>query len=52
MDDFGVTSPNGKSVYVTIDVIPEFPSFLMLPLFMIGTLLAVMVYKRKCSLDA
>jgi len=28
-------------------VIPEFPSFLILPLFMIATLLAVMVYKRK-----
>jgi hypothetical protein len=28
-------------------VVPEFPSFLILPLFMIGTLLAVIVYKRK-----
>jgi parallel beta-helix repeat protein len=28
-------------------VIPEFPSFLILPLFMIATLLAVMVYKKK-----
>jgi len=28
-------------------VIPEFPSFLMLPLFMIATLLAVIVYRRK-----
>jgi len=28
-------------------VIPEFPSFLLLPLFMIATLLAVVVYKRK-----
>jgi parallel beta-helix repeat protein len=27
--------------------IPEFPSFLILPLFMIATLLAVIVYKRK-----
>ena len=27
--------------------IPEFPSFLILPLFMISTLLAVIVYKRK-----
>ena len=28
-------------------IIPEFPSFLILPLFMIATLLAVTVYRRK-----
>ena len=28
-------------------VIPEFPSFLILPLFIITTLLAVMIYRRK-----
>jgi len=28
-------------------IIPEFPSFLVLPLFMMATLLAVTVYKRK-----
>jgi len=28
-------------------VIPEFPSFLILPLFMIATLLAVIAYRRK-----
>jgi len=28
-------------------VVPEFPSFLILPLFMIATLLAVIVYRRK-----
>jgi len=28
-------------------VVPEFPSFLILPLFMIVTLLAVIVYERK-----
>jgi len=28
-------------------IIPEFPSFLVLPLFMIATLLAVIVYRRK-----
>jgi hypothetical protein len=28
-------------------IIPEFPSFLLLPLFMIATLLAVIIYKRK-----
>jgi len=32
-----------------IDIVPEFPSFLILPLFMIATLLAVIVYKRKHS---
>jgi len=31
-------------------VIPEFPSFLILPLFMISTLLAVMLYKREHSI--
>jgi len=30
-------------------IIPEFPSFLILPLFMITTLLAVIVYRRKHS---
>jgi len=30
-----------------ITTIPEFPSFLILPLFMIATLLAVIVYKRN-----
>jgi len=30
-------------------IIPEFPSFLILPLFMIATLLAVIVYRRKLS---
>jgi hypothetical protein len=28
-------------------IIPEFPSFLILPLFMIATSLAVIVHKRK-----
>ncbi|MDH5495536.1 MAG: C39 family peptidase [Candidatus Bathyarchaeota archaeon] len=30
-------------------IIPEFPSFLILPLFMIATLLAAIVYRRKHS---
>ena len=30
-----------------IEILPEFPSFLILPLFMIATLLTVIVYKRK-----
>ena len=31
-------------------VVPEFPSFLILPLFMTATLLAVIVYRRKRSM--
>jgi len=34
------------------DVIPEFPSFLILPLFMIAALLGVMVYRKKHSVKA
>jgi len=30
-----------------IVIVPEFPSFLILPLFIITTLLAVIVYRRK-----
>ena len=33
-----------------LDSIPEFPSFLILPLFMIATLLAVIIYRRKHSM--
>ena len=33
-----------------IVIIPEFPSFLILPLFMITTLLGVIVYRRKHSM--
>jgi len=47
MDDLGVTSLDGKLVYMIVTVIPEFPSILVLPLFMIATLLAVIVYRRK-----
>jgi len=36
------------AIYATItEVIPEFPSLLILPLFMIATLLAVIMYRRK-----
>jgi len=31
----------------TVIIIPEFPSFLVVALFMIATLLAVIIYKRK-----
>ena len=39
---------NGPADSVTINTveIPEFPSFLILPLFMIATLLAAIVYRR------
>jgi len=33
----------------TVTIILEFPSFLILPLFMIATLLAVIIYRRKYS---
>lgn len=36
-----------KTSYISDIVLPEFPSFLILPLFMIAILLAVAVYKRK-----
>jgi len=32
---------------IATEVVPEFPSFVILPLFMIATLLAVTVYRRK-----
>ena len=35
------------TLYVQKTDIPEFPSFLILPLFMIASLLAVIIYKRK-----
>ena len=38
---------NNTDRYPLTTVIPEFPSFLLLPLFMIATLLTVIVYKRK-----
>ena len=47
MDDFGVTSLDGNLVYAEVTVIPELPSFIMLPLFMISTLLAAILYRRK-----
>jgi parallel beta-helix repeat protein len=33
-----------------IVIVPDFPSFLILPLFMITTLLAVIIYRRKYSM--
>jgi len=34
-------------LHVVYDIIPEFSSFLILPLFIVATLLAVIVYRRK-----
>lgn len=48
MDDYGVTSTNAQLIRVQIIVVPEFPSFLILPLFMIVTLIAVAFQRRKC----
>jgi hypothetical protein len=42
-------SSNAPELVIDYSIIPEFPSFLILPLFMIATLLAVIVYKRKHS---
>jgi parallel beta-helix repeat protein len=48
---FNYTNPS-LNVFTTVTIygtgtIPEFPSLLTLPIFMIATLLAVIVYKRK-----
>ena len=41
---------DGTEPCCVYQVIPEFPSFLILPLFMIATLLAVIIYRRKHSM--
>jgi parallel beta-helix repeat protein len=46
-----VIDPNNQDRYPFMATIPEFPSFLILPLFMIATLLAVIVYGRKHSMQ-
>ncbi len=54
-----VLSSNGThtTLYFTCDlpisdpgvvIIPEFPSFLILPLFMIATLVAIIIFKKRC----
>jgi len=47
----GVSSTQSYTIIIEqdLDSIPEFPLFLILPLFMISTLLAVIVYRRKYS---
>ncbi|UCE95516.1 MAG: PKD domain-containing protein [Candidatus Bathyarchaeota archaeon] len=47
MDDFGVTSLDGGLVFVTIEVVPEFPSLIILPLFMILTLIAALAFRKR-----
>jgi len=48
-DQTTVNMTDNKQITLTLEdfVIPEFPSFLILPLFMITTLLAVIVYRRQ-----
>lgn len=43
-NEFG---PYSWTLYVDEDAIPEFPSIIILPLFMIATLLVAMMYRRK-----
>ena len=38
---------NGAVTLDTNSVIPEFPAILILPLFMIATLLAVIIYEKR-----
>jgi hypothetical protein len=47
--DVGIDALDDNDIQVTagFQVVPEFPSLLILPLFMIATLLAVIVYKRR-----
>ncbi len=42
--------PYEWSLYCPMEAIPEFPSFLILPLLMISTLLALILYRRKHSM--
>ena len=46
----GIAPYNPTWLDLGAPVIPEFPSFLILPLFMLTTLLAVMLYRRKHSM--
>jgi len=39
--------PSYETRQIEIVVVPEFPAFLILPLFMTATLLAVIVYRRQ-----
>jgi len=48
-DETTVNMTENKQIVLTLEdfIIPEFPSFLILPLFMLATLLAIIVYRRK-----
>jgi len=46
-DNLGVTSVDYDTVYMTITVIPEFSSFMLMSQFVLATLLASIVHKRK-----
>jgi hypothetical protein len=39
--------PNGVAPSVTVTAVPEFPSIIILPLFMMAALLIIIVYRRK-----
>jgi hypothetical protein len=43
-------NPYSWGLYCPVETIPEYPSFLLPPLFMISTLLAVILYRRKHSM--
>jgi len=47
-----VNMTGNKEITISLPfIIPEFPSLIILPLFMIATLLAIIVYRRKHSLQ-
>jgi parallel beta-helix repeat protein len=47
MDDYGLTSNNTQQINVQIIVVPEFTSYLFLPLLMIASFVAALVLKKK-----
>jgi PKD repeat protein len=47
MDDYGLTSNNTQQVKIQIIVVSEYQLFLILPVFMIATLIVVMLFKKK-----
>jgi len=49
MDNLGVVSINTEQVKIQMIVIPEFQQTLILTTFMIATILAVILYKRKLN---
>ena len=52
-DDATVNMTENQQITLTLEdfVIPEFPSLLILPLFIIATLLSVILYRRKLKKD-